>query len=558
MPDVAGFLAKPVMRSVSPLPCGGSHVRRFNHYTGLFFDDFCSDSAWLRENGELSLPPLEGVETLVLKGEFRPHPDARGVETSAPTLEVRVNGKPAGSHQHLRPGLWDLRVRVPKEQRALLTLHLGGVGLTNTFAWLGRVTGLKSLQRFRAQNKNRQLRLSTISTDQGEVIYDFSQRHAPFSAAFLRQHAKLGLNIAGFLTADLGVGESARCMVRAADAAKLPSALVPLKLHCKNRLGDLTYSERLQETNPHPVNVIHIDPPASRDIDHHHGPGFRAGKYNIGYFAWEQAEFPDAWVPAIDYYDEIWCPSDFTRESIEMKSPVPVVTMPHAISFPRPVDTVAVLRARFALPPEKFLFLSLFDLNSYAERKNPRAALEAFRLSGLAEAGAALVIKVQNAAGNAADFARLHAALRELPGTVLITDTLPRADIYALEAACDCFLSLHRAEGFGLAVAECMYLGKPVISTNWSATAEFVNVTNGCPVDCQLVTLDRHHGPYAKGSTWAEPSVKHAAEWMKILARDRHLATSLGAAARLTMETRFSPEVVGARYRRRLEGIAAF
>lgn len=546
------------MRSVSLLPSGGSQVRRFSHYLGLFFDDFCVDSAWIRERATLRLPPLDGIDHLVLRGEYRPHPDARGVEIGSPGLIVRVNNKRTVTLRDLKPGLWDMRVALPAEGRADLSLELTDVGLTNTLAWLGRVTGLKSLQRFRAQNKNRQLRIVTISTDTGEVIYDFAQRHAPFSAAFLRRHAKLGLNIAGFLTADLGVGESARCMVRAADAAKLPCALVPLKLHCKNRLGDLTYSERLQDTNPHPVNVIHLDPPASRDLDHHHGPGFRGGKYNIGYFAWEQAEFPDAWVPTIDYYDEIWCPSDFTRESIEMKSPVPVVTMPHAISFPIPVDNVSVIRARFALPPEKFLFLSLFDLNSYAERKNPRAAIEAFRESGLAEAGAALVIKVQNAAGNSADFARLHAALRELPGTVLITDTLPRADIYALEAACDCFVSLHRAEGFGLAVAECMFLGKPVISTNWSATAEFVDTTNGCPVDYQLVTLDRHHGPYTKGSTWAEPSVKHAAEWMKLLSGDRALAAALGAAARETMETRFSPAVVGARYRRRLEGIAGF
>ncbi len=79
---------------------------------------------------------------------------------------------------------------------------------------------------------------------------------------------------------------------------------------------------------------------------------------------------------------------------------------------------------------------------------------------------------MQNAAGEpAADLAELEAAVRELPGTILITETLAREEIYALEAACDCFVSLHRSEGFGLAVAECMLLGKPAISTDWSATA---------------------------------------------------------------------------------------
>ena len=35
-----------------------------------------------------------------------------------------------------------------------------------------------------------------------------------------------------------------------------------------------------------------------------------------------------------------------------------------------------------------------------------------------------------------ADFAALRASVADLPGTVLLTETLSRADIYALEAAC--------------------------------------------------------------------------------------------------------------------------
>jgi glycosyltransferase involved in cell wall biosynthesis len=347
-------------------------------------------------------------------------------------------------------------------------------------------------------------------------------------------------------------------MVRAADAAGLPVALVPLRLNCLNRLGDESYAARLQETNPHGVNVMHLDPPAAGDIDHHHGPGFRAGKYNIGYFAWELPEFPDPWLPYCDTFDEIWCPSDFTRDAIAMKCPRPVLTMPHAVAFARPAGSPAELRARFGLPAGAFLFLSLFDLNSYAARKNPQAAIEAFGRSGLGGRGAGLVVKVHNAAANPDDFAALQAAARDLPGMVLIAATFAREEIYALEAACDCFVSLHRAEGFGLAIAECMYLGKPVLSTDWSAPAEFVSADNGCPIRFAPGVLDRSHGPYSKGSTWAEPDVAHAAEWMRRLFEDRTLAARLGAAARATIEERFSPAVIGARYRRRLESIATF
>ena len=535
-------------------------MRRFTRFSGLYFDEFSTDSAWIRETGVVRLPPMAGVAAVVLKGEFRAHPQARGPEAGFPGLEVSLDGRRVC---FVSPGPtrnWEARIALdpPSSQGgSILSLRLRGVALTNALAWLGRVTGLGPLQRFRAQNRNRQLRISAIEAETGERIYDFSRRESPYSVAFARSHARTGMNIVGFFAADLGIGESARCMVRAADAASIATCLVPLRLNCRNRLGDTTYAGRLQESNPHGVNVIHVDPPVARDIDHHHGAAFRKEKYNIGYFAWELPEFPDAWMSSLDYFDEIWCPSDFVRESIAIKSPFPVLTMAHAIGFERPAEDAPSIRRRLGLPADQFLFLSLFDLNSYTARKNPRAAIEAFRRSGLAGNGAALVIKVQNADANAADFAAMSEAVRDLPGTVLISKTLSRADVYALEAACDCFVSLHRSEGFGLAVAESMYLAKPVIATGWSATSEYLNSENGLPVRFSLVELGENHGPYAKGSTWAEPDVGHASELMRRIASAPSDASRIGAAARRTMEERFSPAAIGARYRRRLETIAS-
>lgn len=261
------------------------------------------------------------------------------------------------------------------------------------------------------------------------------------------------------------------------------------------------------------------------------------------------------WRQFFAYYDEVWSPSHFSTSAIAMKTRLPVITMPHAISFERPTGNH---RRRFGLPEDKFLFLFIYDLNSYAARKNPRAVIEAFRRSGLVESGAALVIKVHSANDNPADFVGLEKAVADLPGTILIEGTLSRREIYELESACDCFVSLHRSEGFGLAVAECMYLGKPVISTDWSATAEFVNNRNGCPVNYSLVTLQESHGPYEKGQIWADPDIDHAADWMRRLHADPAFAARVGASARGHIETYFSPAAIGARYRQRLGLIATF
>jgi glycosyltransferase involved in cell wall biosynthesis len=538
--------------------------RRWTGYDGLFFDEFAPDSAWIREQAVIRLPKLPEAVSFVIRGEFRPHPDAHGIETSPLGIVFSLNHRRVASFGSLQPGPFSVRFTVTSQQAsrgATLRMRLRGAGFTNFLAWLGRVAAqwpsAARLQRFRQQNNNRQLRISRIETAAGEVVFDFSVRHSPFSPEFARQRVRTGLNIAGFLTADLGIGESARCMARAADAVLLPTALIDLKLRCKNQRNDLTYLARLQEASPHPVNVIHLDPPASRDLDACH-PALRRRKYNIAYWAWELPEFPDSWTPSCDYFDEIWCPSEFTRTAIAMKVPLPVHTMPHAISFTRPTETPTALRARFGLPADKFLFLLLYDLNSYSQRKNPGAVLEAFRTSGLAGHGTALVIKTHSTVGNEAELAALRAAVAGQPEITLLTDTLPRTDIYALEAACDCLVSLHRSEGFGLVVAECMFLGKPVIATDWSATAEFLNETNGCPVRAHPVTLEKNYGPYAKGQTWAEPDVTHAAWWMQKLAADAALCTRLGEAARHAIEQKFSPEKIGARYRQRLETIACW
>ena len=531
--------------------------RRPTRFAGLFPDEAVSGSFWIRETGTVLLPAVENIRTLVILGEVRPAPATDGPAAGALGLALSIDGRPALQHETLPEGPFRLELPWPADTTTnghRLDVALRGVGGSNFLAWLGRVTGLGFLQPWRTQPRNRRLRISRILADD-TVVFDFANRAAPWNPASVHRALKVGLNLTGFFRADLGIGESVRCAARAADAAGLPLACVELKLPCKNPQTDATFAARLRPDNPHPVNVLHLDAPGARDVDHHHGAGFRAGKYNIGYWAWELPEFPDSWIQFADFVDEVWTPSQFTTDAIALKLPVPVLTMPHAIAFDRPAGN---FREKFGLPADKFLFLFLYDLNSYSERKNPAAVLEAFRRSGLAGGAAALVIKVHNAAANPEDFARLQAAAEALPGTTLINQTLPRREIYELESACDCFVSLHRSEGFGLAVAESMYLGKPVISTDWSATAEFVTRDNGCPVRCRLVTLDRSHGPYGEGQVWAEPDVDHAAEWMQKLCGDRALATRLGAAGRATMEERFSPAAIGARYRQRLEAIAGW
>ena len=127
--------------------------------------------------------------------------------------------------------------------------------------------------------------------------------------------------------------------------------------------------------------------------------------------------------------------------------------------------------------------------------------------------------------------------------------------MHNLEAACDAFVSLHRSEGFGLAVAEAMFLGKPVISTNWSATVEFVNEQNGYPVAFDLIELTETHGPYEKGQIWANPRVEAAAKWMQEIAANPTAAKQRGKQAAADIRRHYSPAAIGRRYAKRIEAM---
>ena len=246
----------------------------------------------------------------------------------------------------------------------------------------------------------------------------------------------------------------------------------------------------------------------------------------------------------------MWVPSRFVADTVSAKSPVPVVRMPHAVGFAPPQDAS---REHFGLPRTGFLFLTMYDMHSVQERKNPEAVIEAFQRAFPDGAGAGLVVKVMNRASDPEPFARLEQRLRDVPGVQLIAETLARKDIYALESVCDCFVSLHRSEGFGLGLAESMYLGKPVIGTDWSANTDFMTAENSCPVRYDLVRIERDVGPYRAGQTWADADVEHAAWYMQRLAQDRELCEQLGAAGQRTMRSEYSPAAIGQRYRQRLE-----
>ena len=283
------------------------------------------------------------------------------------------------------------------------------------------------------------------------------------------------------------------------------------------------------------------------------GRRFFRGRYAIGFWAWEVSEFPAQFAPAFDYLDEVWVGSRHVGDAVSRGAPKPVTVIPQPVSLE---ETAGAARPPAGLP-SGFYFLFAFDYLSVFERKNPLAVLDAFSRAFPPGSGAKLIVKALNPERDRESHQRLLAAAGAHPDTHLIETRLSRSERDGLMRAADCYVSLHRAEGFGYTLAEAMWLGKPVIATGYSGNLDFMTPENSYLVDYRLVPIGAGKEPYPAGGEWAQPDVDRAAAMMRHVFEHRDEARARGRRAAEEIRTSHGPQAAGQAMRQRLELLAA-
>lgn len=359
-----------------------------------------------------------------------------------------------------------------------------------------------------------------------------------------------GINLVGYLQAELGVGEAARSLARACIAADVAFSATDVGYQSSNLQRDRSVIDKA--VNRHfPIDLLYVNADQTEATTQQLQASSRAQPdYTIGFWHWEQPELPTHLHRAFAHVDEVWVPSTFVHDAVAPFSPVPVFKVPHALQFE---PTLGVQRSQFGLPEGRLLVLVMYDFHSYQYRKNPEAAIAAYRLAARDNPKLTLVIKTINSHQHADGFARLQQSVQDLPNVCFINEFLTRQQTWDLQHCCDVLLSLHRAEGFGLAPAEMMYLGKPVVATGWSANMDFMNQENSMPVRFTLKPLEHDLGAYPAGPLWAEADVEHAAWCLGQLAEKPELARRLGEQAAHDVRRQLGPSTVGRQIRQRLQ-----
>lgn len=323
--------------------------------------------------------------------------------------------------------------------------------------------------------------------------------------------------VSGFMSDTRGIGR----------AARLTADWLERRGHCVIR-HDL--APILEGSRPERVDVaggvwiLHVNPPDVYVTLRLCPQLAEAPMWRVGAWVWETSRAPEAWREPAAVVHEIWTPSRHSAAALAPVARRPVSVVPHPLQASSPAPP--------SVSGAPVGFLALADARSSLTRKNPAGAIEAWKRAFRSpDAGRLLTVKLT--VDDAADRRALEASAEGRADIRFLTERLSDGEMDVLLASSDVLVSLHRAEGFGLPIAEAALAGRPSVCTAWSGPCDFLDENCAALVPFELVRVRDPHGVYGPDvGDWAEPRLDAAAAWMRRLAEDAALRLDLGSRAR--------------------------
>ncbi len=363
-----------------------------------------------------------------------------------------------------------------------------------------------------------------------------------------------GLNILGYARSVIGIAEDVRMAARAARRADIAHLVIDAPIPGPAKLDD-SLNPLLAERPRWPVSLYCLPPTEIIRLGMEGGkPLLNSGAYNIGAWHWELPVWPDHLMGVINSVDEIWVYSEFVRKAFADKTSKTVHKMPMAVELPA---HSGAKRAQFRLPPNQFLFLIMFDGNSWLSRKNPLGAVRAFKAAFASNPNVGLVIKAISLNRTSAAWQAVEQELQGDERVFVIDHTLSRVELAQLMASCDAYVSLHRSEGFGRIIAEAMLLGLPTVTTAFSGNTDFCTSQTSHLVHGPMVPLSQSDYLLYESQYWCDPDIDQARAQLQHVFEHRAQAKLVASAGQRLIQSRYSIEAVAQAYRHRLHALRA-
>ncbi|WP_062063280.1 glycosyltransferase family 4 protein [Cellvibrio sp. OA-2007] len=330
-----------------------------------------------------------------------------------------------------------------------------------------------------------------------------------------RSTAGLRIEVIGFFHSISGIGESARLCAQqlAEDGYSVNCTSVEAFFHKPAELDWQWHNSIAQ--NEINCRIYHLNPPMLPPVILQMGINQFKRTFNIGYWAWELEAIPDEWIKATHYMNAIMTPSQFTTNTIQRYTQLPVLTVTHPVAPEQPASDI---RKRLHIPDNAFVVANIFSFGSAMERKNPLGLIAAFTQAFADNPNTYLILKA-NAGENSQEKKTLLAAIAGHSNILLLDQHWSKSDILGLIATADLYASLHRSEGFGLTIAEAMLLNTPTLVTGWSGNMDFCTQENSFLVGYAPIKVNSSHPEFSEfdNATWADANIQEAANLLRTI-----------------------------------------
>jgi len=318
-----------------------------------------------------------------------------------------------------------------------------------------------------------------------------------------------GFNLIGYATSPMGLGEDLRSFAAMLDYLEIPFSVTDIPTDVQ---GQVKVAWKHMTTLDYDTSVFFMSAMECQTLAQVHPQLFSQPKRKIGYFLWELPDFPSQHVAALKLVDHIWCPTRFVQQAFFAKSRQLTLSLPLPVMQHTP--TGRNFRKELKVPVKAFVSLYMFDLHSTLTRKNPHAVVRVFLELANTHSDAYLFLKVsrwQNMGPKALAWIPKH------PRIKLIKDTLSPGELTDLYSSANCYLSLHRSEGFGRTLVEALQNGLHVVSNDFSGPQDYLTSENALLVNWQRMEVGLDDYPnLSEPSWWADPNEKSALQQLEL------------------------------------------
>lgn len=273
--------------------------------------------------------------------------------------------------------------------------------------------------------------------------------------------------------------------------------------------------------------------------------------YNVGFWVHEMQTIPEEWARQLEYFDEIWTPSSLCQSAISYSSNIPVLKFPYPIT-----ENCVTEKIKKKLNGKKysiFNFLTIFDVYSDAERKNPLFAIRAFLNAHAENSNVRFILKIRNLSFDENLSRKLKSITEKFPNVVVIDGYISDEELNNLYADADAYVSLHRAEGFGLTISDAMSRGIPVMTTGYSGNVDFCNASESRLVTYSLREIGHNRPRYRCQDIWAEPDMLDATAAFKDLVVNQYIWVKKAKKAKERLSQEFSVSGISKLMKKRIE-----